>query len=104
LAETLTREDFGFRCDSDVAQLAALRAGVGVGGCQDAIAWRMPELVPVLPNAFQFTLEVWLAMHRDLKTAPRVRLLFDWLASGLKDYIKGRPAGAKALTGDDTVA
>jgi DNA-binding transcriptional LysR family regulator len=104
LAETLTREDFGFRCDSDVAQLAALRAGVGIGGCQDAIARRMPELVPVLPNAFQFTLEVWLAMHRDLKTAPRVRLLFDWLASGLKDYVKGRPAGAKALTGDDTVA
>jgi hypothetical protein len=43
-------------------------------------------------------------MHRDLKTAPRVRLLFDWLASGLKDYVKGRPAGAKALTGDDAVA
>jgi DNA-binding transcriptional LysR family regulator len=89
-AETLTREDFGFRCDSDVAQLAALRAGVGVGGCQDTIAQRTPELVPVLPNAFQLTLEVWLAMHRDLKTAPRVRLLFDWLASGLKDYVKGR--------------
>jgi hypothetical protein len=29
-------------------------------------------------------------MHRDLKTAPRVRLLFDWLASGLTDYVKGR--------------
>ena len=82
LAKSLTREDFGFRCDSDVAQLAALRAGVGIGGCQDAIARRTPDLVPVLPNAFQMTLEVWLVMHRDLKTAPRVRLLFDWLAAG----------------------
>jgi DNA-binding transcriptional LysR family regulator len=97
LAQTLTREDFGFRCDSDVAQLAALRAGVGVGGCQDAIARRTPELVAVLPNAFQFTLEVCLVMHRDLKTAPRVRLLFDWLALGLKDYVKGRPAGAETV-------
>jgi len=31
-ARRLTREDFGFRCDNDLAQLAALRAGVGVGG------------------------------------------------------------------------
>ena len=95
LAKALTREDFGFRCDSDLAQLAALRAGVGVGGCQDMIARRTPELVPVLPNAFQMTLEVWLVMHRDLKTAPRVRLMFDWLAAGLTDYVKGRPAGIR---------
>jgi DNA-binding transcriptional LysR family regulator len=91
LAKSLTREDFGFRCDSDTAQLAALRAGVGVGGCQDAIARRTPELVPVLPNAFQMALEVWLVMHRDLKAEPRVRLMFDWLAAGLTDYVKGRP-------------
>jgi DNA-binding transcriptional LysR family regulator len=94
-AQSITREDFGFRCDSDLVQLAALRAGVGVGGCQDAIARRTPDLIPVLPNAFQFTLEVWLVMHRDLKTAARVRLLFDWLASGLEDYIKGRPAAGE---------
>jgi DNA-binding transcriptional LysR family regulator len=73
-----------------ISQLAALRAGVG--GCQDAIARRTPELVPVLPSAFQMTLEVWLVMHGDLKTAPRVRLMFDWLALGLTDYVKGRPA------------
>ena len=90
LAKALTREDFGFRCDSDLAQLAALRAGVGVGGCQDMIARRTPELVPVLPSAFQMALEVWLVMHRDLKTAPRVRLMYDWLAQGLTDYVKGR--------------
>jgi DNA-binding transcriptional LysR family regulator len=92
-AKTLAREDFGFRCDSDLAQLAALRAGVGIGGCQDMIARRTPELDPVLPNAFQMALEVWLVMHRDLKTAPRVRLMFDWLAAGLTDYVKGRPVG-----------
>jgi hypothetical protein len=34
-------------------------------------------------------------MHRDLKTAPRVRLLFDWLAAGLTDYVKGRPTGTE---------
>ncbi len=87
--------DFGFRCDSDVAQLAALRAGVGIGGCQEGIARRFRDLVPILPGAFQFALEVWLVMHRDLKSTSRVRLLFDWMAAGLSDYVKGRsdPAG-----------
>jgi DNA-binding transcriptional LysR family regulator len=92
-AGTLTRDSFGFRCDSDLAQLAALRAGVGVGGCQDNIARRMPELAPVLQNAFHTTLEVWLVMHEDLKATRRVRLLFDHLAVGLTAYVKGRPQG-----------
>jgi DNA-binding transcriptional LysR family regulator len=89
-AKALTREDFGFRCDSDLAQLAALRSGVGIGGCQDMIARRTPDLVPVLPSAFQMALEVWLVMHRDLKAEPRVRLMFDWLAAGLTEYVRGR--------------
>ena len=93
-AQRLTREDFGFRCDSDLAHLAALRAGVGVGGCQENIARRTPELVAVLPNAIQYALEVWLVMHEDLKATRRVRLLFDHLASGLTDYVKGRPLTA----------
>jgi len=90
LARRLTREDFGFRCDSDLAQLAALRAGLGVGGCQDNIARRTPELVAILPNALQYALEVWLVMHEDLKATRRVRLLFDHLATGLMGYVKQR--------------
>jgi DNA-binding transcriptional LysR family regulator len=89
-ARALTRETFGFRCDNDLAQLAALRAGAGVGGCQENIARRMPELVAVLPSAFHYALEVWLVMHEDLKATRRVRLLFDHLAVGLTDYVKGR--------------
>jgi DNA-binding transcriptional LysR family regulator len=90
IGRRLTREDFGFRCDNDLAQLAALRAGVGVGGCQKNIARRMPELAAVLPNALQYALEVWLVMHESLKATRRVRLLFDHLAVGLTDYVKGR--------------
>jgi len=89
-ARSMMRESFGLRCDSDLAQLAALRAGVGIGGCQDNIARRTPELVPVLPNAFHYALEVWLVMHEDLKATRRVRLLFDHLAAGLTAYVKGR--------------
>ena len=73
-----------------MAQLAALRAGVGIGGCQENIASRTPELVAVLPNAFHYALEVWLVMHEDLKATRRVRILFDHLAAGLTAYVKGR--------------
>ncbi len=95
-ARKLRRGDFGFRCDADLAQLAALRAGVGVGGCQENIARRTSELVPVLPNAIQYALEVWLVMHEDLKATRRVRLLFDALAAGLTDFVKGRPLAVPA--------
>ena len=49
-----------------------------------------PNLVPVLPGAARFALEMWLVMHEDLKATPRVRLLFDALAVGLADYLRGR--------------
>ena len=89
-AEWLSRESFGFRCDSDPAQLAALRAGVGIGGCQDNIARRSPELRPVLPGEIAFTLDIWLVMHEDMKATPRVRALFEHLAAGLGDYVRLR--------------
>ena len=88
LPAEITRENFCFRCDSDLAQLAALRAGVGIGGCHANLAAQAPELTPVLPKAIQFSLEVWLAMHEDLKSTLRVRLLFDHLAIGLKAYVQ----------------
>ena len=86
-----SREMFGFRCDSDLAQLSALRAGVGIGGCQAAIARREAALVPVLPGALRYALEVWLVMHEDAKATRRVRLAFDHLARGLADYLRSAP-------------
>jgi DNA-binding transcriptional LysR family regulator len=77
------REMFSFRTDSDPAQLAALRAGVGIGGCQDAIAAGDRNLVPVLSGVVAFKVEIWIAMHEDLRATKRVRLMFDHLARAL---------------------
>ncbi|MGV8989751.1 MAG: hypothetical protein ACOH2H_26505 [Cypionkella sp.] len=44
----LQREDFVYRTDSDLGQLAAIRAGIGIGVCQTLIGQRDPDLVPVL--------------------------------------------------------
>jgi DNA-binding transcriptional LysR family regulator len=84
----VSREIFALRTDDDLAQLSALRAGFGIGGAQAGIAVRDGALVPVLPGAVSFRLEMWLAMHRDLKTSRRVRLLFDHLAAALEVYAK----------------
>ncbi len=86
------REQFGFRSDSGLAQLAALRAGIGVGGCQLAIAAQDPDLVPVLPHEVMYKLEVWLAMHESSKAVRRVRLLFDYLADRLARYVRSDAA------------
>ena len=89
-ATTLTRADFGFRCDSDAAQLAALRAGLGIGGCQVLLAQRAPVLVRLVPGAIKLRLEVWLAMHERLAGTRRVRAVRDHLAAGLRLYLAGK--------------
>jgi DNA-binding transcriptional LysR family regulator len=81
------REDFSLRTDSDLAQLAAIRAGYGIGGCQCALAERDKSLVRVLPQAFAPGLDTWLVMHEDLKASRRTRLVFDHLATALVGYI-----------------
>ena len=83
----LTRDMFSLRTDSDLAQLAALRAGYGVGACQVGIARRDPDLVRLLPGAFAVPLQTWLVMHEDLRASVRVRLVFDHLAAGLTAYL-----------------
>lgn len=85
------RDQFNLRTNSDLAQFAALLAGYGIAGCQDALARRHPELVPVVPGKFQIMLDCWLAMHEDLRHLRRVRLLFDHLAAGLTAYLTGDP-------------
>lgn len=86
-AVSLKREMFSLRTDNDLAQLAAIRAGYGVGAAQVGIARRDPDLVRVLPKAFAVPLETWLVMHEDLRASPRIRRVFDALSEGLKAYL-----------------
>lgn len=80
---------FALRADSNLAQLAAIRTGFGIGICQNGLAARDPDLLPVLPGLFEMKLDTWLVMHENLKTAPRCRVTFDALAAGLRAYIRG---------------
>lgn len=86
----ITRDLFALRTDNDAAQLAALKAGFGIGVCQHQVG-RRNNLVPVLPGAFSFKLEVWICMHETLRGTPRIRLMFDHLARTLGDYVAEVP-------------
>lgn len=80
---------FALRTDSNLAQLAAIRAGAGIGMCQTGLAADDPDLVRILPRAFEPTLETFVAMHENLRASPRCRAVFDALVTGLTSYLKG---------------
>lgn len=83
-----SRERFAFRADSDLAQLGAIRAGIGIGICQSALAARDRQLVRVLRSQFSLTMETWIAMHEDLRASARCAATYAALAVGLTAYIR----------------
>ena len=78
---------FALRTNSDIAQLMAIRAGFGIGICQVALARQDPKLERVLSTAFDLKLGVWIAMHENLRSTPRCRVVFDALARSLKEHV-----------------
>ena len=85
----LDRQHFTLRMDSHPAQLAAVRAGIGIGVIQRAIGESDPALRAVLPHFAIGALETWIVMHEDLRDMPRVRAVFDHLAAEFDAYGKG---------------
>ncbi|WP_348635313.1 LysR family transcriptional regulator [Herbaspirillum sp. LeCh32-8] len=65
-----------FRSTSLVAQCMAARAGVGMALLPRYLL--APELRPV-GDAPQLERELWAIFHRDLKAAPRLHAVLDWL-------------------------
>lgn len=80
----LSPTDFAFRCDNDVAEINAVRAGIGIGPLHVGMAKNWPSVVQVLPKLPLHTFELWLACHTDLRHNKRIRLLMDYLAAKLR--------------------
>jgi len=72
------------------SQIAAARAGVGAAAIPDFLAARYPELVRVPTRARPVTREVWLVVHDDLRAAPAVRAVIDFLGEACRE-LAGRP-------------
>jgi DNA-binding transcriptional LysR family regulator len=82
-----THHQFALRTDSDLAHLAAVRAGFGIGFVQHGLARRDPNLVSILSEDIDLSMDMWLVLHEDLRASRRLRLMMDHLAKGLGEYV-----------------
>jgi DNA-binding transcriptional LysR family regulator len=83
----MARDDFATRTDSQTAAWELIKAGLGIGFAQRGLVRDTPGLREILPMITPPPLEVWLTTHRELFLSPRIRAIYDRLASGLSDYI-----------------
>jgi DNA-binding transcriptional LysR family regulator len=79
----VTREAFAFRTDDLIAYWEAVRAGLGVGFVADYLARMDNQLVPLLPMIRIPPLPIWLTVHREIRTSPRIRAVYDFLAGAV---------------------
>jgi DNA-binding transcriptional LysR family regulator len=82
----IDRRFFAFRCDHQIVNLEAVRAGLGIGLVMQPLARRDPALVRVLPEIPLPVLPVWLTAHRELRASRRLKTVWDFLAHGLTDW------------------
>jgi len=77
---------FAVASDNHLAQLAALKAGLGFGLCPTCIG-KQQGLTHVLPDSFGFEVDVWIAMHSDLRRVKRIAQVFEVLGEALHDHL-----------------
>jgi DNA-binding transcriptional LysR family regulator len=75
---------FAIRTDSHPAQLAAVRAGLGIGIVQVPVGAR--GLIRVLPDLILQHLDAWIVAHEDLRRSRRIDAVFRHLVTAFRSY------------------
>jgi len=88
----LAQARFALRCDNDLANLAALRAGFGIGICQVGLARGNADLIRLFPQQVRYMLDTWIAMHEDLRQNAVCKAAFGALVDGMAQYIESASA------------
>ena len=83
----LQREHFALRTDDLMAYNAGVRAGLGIGFVADYVARTDPALVRLLPALKIPPIPLWLVVHREIRTSPRIRAVFDFLAQAVPEAL-----------------
>lgn len=84
-----------YRANSIVNQLRAAEAGIGLALLPCFLGDRAPALARVLPPPPELTRELWIATHRDLRRAARVRAFMEFVGAALvreRALLEGRSA------------
>lgn len=79
----LTERHFSVICEDAVAAWQLVRQGLGIGVMMDEVAAQWPDVVRVIDELPPVRFPFWLVTHRELRTARRIRVVFDALAQAL---------------------
>ncbi len=92
----VSEDNFTCYADHNVAHWALVRQGMGIGAMMSEIAHCTPGIVRVLDDVPPVRFPIWLVTHRELRTARRIRVVFEALAQGL---MESGDEGGSAVTG-----
>jgi len=80
----VTPASFSSYAEHSVAHWALVQQGLGIGAMMDDIARSTPGIVQVFNEVPPIRFPIWLVSHRELRTARRIRVVFEALAEGLR--------------------
>lgn len=76
----LTTANFPLYSENSVTAWELVRQGLGIGAMMDDVARLTPGVVRVFEALDCVRFPIWLVTHRELRTARRIRVVFDMLA------------------------
>jgi len=80
----LTEASFSCYAGQTATHWALVTQGLGIGTMMKEIAEATPGMVRVLDEVPSVRFPIWLVTHRELRTARRIRVVFEALAQGLQ--------------------
>ncbi len=86
----VTEANFKTNTTSHYAHWMLAKQGVAIGVGPCAMGDADPDLHRVLPDEPKFEYPVWLVAHRELRTNPRIRLVWDVIAEMLPGLLIGK--------------
>ena len=81
------RHFFKVRCDDNIAYWNLVRAGCGIGFAQTSLGHDDPEMVEIDLGFPLPALPIWLTAHEAMRHTPRIRRVWDMLATGLAPLV-----------------
>jgi DNA-binding transcriptional LysR family regulator len=79
----VAEDDLRIMSENSVVVWEMIKAGLGIGLMLEPIAAATPGVVRLLPEDFAIAAPLWLVTHRELRTARRIRLVYDIIAKEL---------------------
>lgn len=87
MGHSLSPERLVLRSDDLMAQLGAIRAGLGIGFLARYIAQTDPQLTPLLPDLPIPPLPMWLVVHREIRSNQRIKAVYDFLSGAIPQVL-----------------